>query len=168
MNYLDKISYLTLAFMLLLDYRRKFPLAEAMRLAPFTAHARQLTRQLIAERTASSGGTAVAQGSEGSAREAGPCNEVNQLKPAGEPPMTPIGSPNSLDEGTSGVVSETKLHRAELWCPGCGSHKYLTLEHNQLEHLEIRGHLEMHCGYCEAPSLWGFVKEVEEPVEVLL
>ena len=167
MNYPEKISYLTLAFLLLLDHQGKYALSDALMLAPLTARVRHLAKQVVVDREQSSCTTG-----EGSMAEVDSFNEANQLEAAGESSW-PCPSADSRDasheEWPSGLVAEIKLQKVELRCPGCGSHKCLALDKNQLEHLQIRGNLEMHCGYCEAPSLWEFVREaVEEPEEVLV
>jgi len=168
MNYPDKISYLTLAVALLLEQNGRCPLGEALTLVPFTPRVRRLAEQLI-EGRAANGQIAV----QDAPPEPSERNEVNQPRATGEietsseaPPSVSDCSPDDMHPG---VVSEIKLLKVELRCPGCGSHRNVVLDTNQQEHLRVRGHLEMFCGYCEAPSLWEFSREAEEePAEVLV
>lgn len=168
MNHPDKISYLTLAVALLLDQNGRCPLAETVMLVPFTNRVRRLAEQLIEGRPAKGQDTV-----QDSPPEPAEHDEVNQPKAASEIDASSAGPSNPFEYGQEdpepGIVSEIKLLKVELRCPGCGSHRRLGLDTNQQEHLRVRGHLEMSCGYCEAPSLWEFIKEAEEePAEVLV
>jgi len=169
MNHRDKISYLTLALALLLDHNGRCALAETLALLPFTPRVRRLAEQLIEGRPAPNGQIT----GQDSAPEGVEDNEVNQPKAGSEmdpPSVAPSDSfGDSPGDWEPGVVSEMKLLKVEMRCPGCGCHRNVVLDMNEQEHLRVRGHLEMFCGYCEAPSLWEFTREAEEePSEVLV
>ena len=168
MNHPDKISYLTLGLALLLDHNGRYPLAESLMLVPFTTRVRRLAEQLI-EGQPANGQIAV----QDSPPEPVEHNEVNQPQATSEIEPSSVAPSDSFDCSQPDLepeaVSEIKLLKVELRCPGCLSHRNLTLDTNQLEHLRVRGHLEMFCGYCETPSLWEFSKEAAgEPAEVLV
>jgi hypothetical protein len=163
MNHPDKIAYLTLAIALLLDQNGKCPLREALKLFPLTAHVRRLAEQFIEGREAAGPLGADDRPEPAEGTETSPPQESAKIDAA-------CGSFDcSQDDMAPGVVSEIPLRKVELRCPGCGCHRIITLDRNQQEHLRVRGHLEMSCGYCEAPSLWEFSKDAdEEPTEVLV
>lgn len=169
MNHPDKISYLTLAFALLLDHKGRYPLAETLLLAPFTSRVRRLAEQLLEGRPACNE-QITEQDSPPEPVEQNPANQPKAGSAIDPSSMAPSDSSDcSQHDLQAGVVSEIKQRKVELRCPGCGSHRNLVLDANQLEHLRVRGHLELFCGYCEAPGLWEFYKvSEEEPAEVLV
>ena len=168
MNHPDKISYLTLGLALLLDHRGRYPLGEALLLAPFTSRVTRLAEQLIKGRPANRQIAA-----QDSPPEPVEHNEINPPPAASEIDASSLAPSDlfdcSQDGPHPGVASEIKLLKVELRCPGCGSHRILALDTRQQEHLQIRGHLELFCGYCEAPGLWEFSKVAEEePAEIFV
>jgi hypothetical protein len=147
----EKASYLTLFGALLPVRAGRASVADALRAAPLAGGARRLADRLSAGPPQASSAlpeevpAAVQQLVDSAAEGWQPC------KP---PPSQVHPEFGSQHVSHPAAIEEIHVTAERLRCPLCGSERTLELDLCQQEHLHIRGHLEMHCGYCGASSLW--------------
>ncbi|MBI4480628.1 MAG: hypothetical protein HY651_11450 [Acidobacteria bacterium] len=162
----DKTSYLMIACALLLARSRKYSLAKALSGVPLCGRARRLADRLAAVQPMSPHALPETMQAEAQ-RLVNSCNKNWQTFSPTESPVHPLFGSQHVSR--KGAVTEIHLTDTRLRCPVCSNTGTFALDTWQMEHLRIRGHLELYCGYCGADSLWAPAKTAEkQPSELVI
>jgi len=161
----DKTSYLMIACALLLARSRKCSLAKALSGVPLCGRARRLADQLAACHPTSPHALPETVQAEAQ-RLVNSSNKNWQTFGPTESRVHPrFGSQHVSRKG---VVTEIHLTATRLRCPVCSNEGTFALDTWQMEHLRIRRHLELYCGYCGADSLWEPAETAEKQLSDLV
>jgi hypothetical protein len=155
MNLEDRSSYLLMACALLLARQQKCSLESSLQLVPLSDRVRRLANHMVAVPSAL--GNSHAAEITGSQQNEDECvaNAGVSWRPLFDDSAersAPVFSTRHV--APTGALAAIELTPAHLRCPVCGNQGTFLLDAWQVEHLQIRGHLEMYCGYCGANSLW--------------
>jgi len=152
----EKSSYLVLFSALLPLRSGNATLAKALRDAPLSGRARGLADQLSTDlpNYPEELPKTVPEKIQNLVNSA-----TNDWRPCNPPESRVHPGLGSQHISQPGAIEEVQLTATPLRCPVCANERTVDLDLWQREHLRIRGHLEMHCGYCGTNSLW-------EPAEI--